>query len=137
VRWIDVGTDLKRVLDRITAARPRLVLQHGWRPAPPWLLITSHGTPYRQSCVRREFHRVLRLAGLPDTLSPHSMRRAFACAHVQAKCDLLWLSRQLGHASIKLTADLYARAAPVTDPQAADALGLSLLCNTAGNGTLS
>jgi integrase len=121
----------------ITAARPRLILQHGWRPAPPWLLITSNGTPYRQSCVRREFHRVLRLAGLPDTLSPHSMRRAFACAHVEARADLVWLQRQLGHSSFKLTADLYARAARVTDPQAANALGAALLGNTAGNSALS
>ena len=125
------------MLDRITAARPALALRHGWRPVPPWLLITSNGTPYRQSCVRREFHRVLRSAGLPDTLSPHSMRRAFACAHVEAKCDLVWLQRQLGHSSVKLTADLYARAARVTDPLAANAYGATLVGNTAGNSPLS
>ena len=64
---------------------------------------------------------MLRLAGIEDrAFTPHSMRHSFTCWHVERKCDLKWLQAQLGHKSIKVTLDVYARYAKLSDHQAAD-----------------
>jgi integrase len=134
VRFVDLGSDVLATLDQIAAERPKLALRHGWRPVPLWLFVTAHGTPYQQQDVRRDFARVLRLAGLGHRfLSPHSMRQSFTSWHVARRCDVAWLKQQLGHTSIKMTLDVYGRWATLTDTDAADALGAALLGNRAGN----
>jgi hypothetical protein len=46
---------------------------------------------------------------------------------------MVWLRQQLGHSSIKVTLDLYGSAHALRDQAAADALGNSLVGNSAGN----
>jgi integrase len=75
---------------------------------------------------------MLTLAGLGDTgFTPHGMRHFFTCQHVERHCDVKWLQQQLGHKSIKVTLDTYAKHVKLSDhrrrPRSA------LLGNTAGN----
>jgi integrase len=135
-RHVDVGTDLGRLLDRLHAERPKLALRHGWRPVPEWLFVSRVGHPYDQTSIRRDWDRMLKLAGLGDTgLTPHSMRHSFATWHIARGRHAKWVSQQLGHAKISITLNLYAKWFAQVDTQAADALGSALLGNGLGNGT--
>src|SRR5262249_24538111 len=51
-RYVDIGTDLGHLLDRLKAQRPAEALRHGWRPIPPWVFTTSKGTPFGQTTPR-------------------------------------------------------------------------------------
>jgi integrase len=127
-RIVDVSDDLGRLLDQIASARPRLALQHAWRPVPSWVFVTRHGRPLDQAVVAKEFQRVLRRANLAHTgFSPHALRHTFACLHIAAGCNPKWLQQQLGHASISITLDLYAASFALRDAHAANALGAALL----------
>jgi integrase len=131
-REVDVGADLGAILDTLKADRPKLALRHGWRPVPPWMFVTSNGTPYSERNVLTDFTRVLDLAGLADTgLSPHGMRHSFACAHIAAGKSAQWIKQQMGHSSIKITLDVYADWFQLRDHAAADELGVSLLAGDA------
>jgi integrase len=127
-RIVDVSDDLGHLLDQIASARPRLALQHAWRPVPFWVFITRHGRPLDQAVVAKEFQRILTRAGLAHTgFSPHALRHTFACLHIAAGCNPKWLQQQLGHASISITLDLYASHFALRDAHAANALGAALL----------
>jgi integrase len=71
----------------------------------------------------RIFRRVCEKAGLPDHLTPHSMRHTFACLHIGQDCNPKWLQQQMGHSSINVTLDTYAKWWNLEDHAAADALG--------------
>src|SRR5262249_62182007 len=136
-RWVDVGTDLTAVLDRLKAERPALALLHRWRPVPRWCFVTRQGRPFDQASVRHDFNRIRDLAGLQDRgLTPHCMRHSFAAWHINRGANVKWLSQQLGHSSIAITLTLYAKWFRLYDSAAADALGTALLRadgNTDGN----
>lgn len=142
-RSVDVGADLGVVLDQIAAERKALSLARAWRPVPPWMFVTSNGTPYSQRNIERDFRRVLEKA-FPKAhkdapaprqwlLSPHGMRHTYASLLAAQGRNMVWLMQQLGHSSIKVTIDLYGSAHGLRDQAAADALGNSLVGNTAGN----
>jgi integrase len=134
-RWVDVGPDLGALFDQIKADRKRLALERGWRPVPPWMFVTTNGTPYGQGDVQADFTRVLAHAGLEGLgFSPHSMWHTFACLHIAAGRNPKWLQQQLGHAKITITHDIYGDHFDLHDAQAAEELGATLLGNTAGNG---
>jgi integrase len=138
IRFVDVGTDLHALLTRIASTRPALALRKGWRPVPSLVFVTSHGTPFSRQAVRTDFRAALRRANLEDSgLTVHSLRHSFATWHVERRCDPKWLQAQLGHASIAITLDLYAKHATLSDHQAADALGAALLGNDLATGAVS
>jgi integrase len=129
-RYVDIGTDLGHLLDRLKAQRPAEALRHGWRPIPPWVFTTSKGTPFGQTTPREEFVRLLHLAGLDGRgFTLHSMRHTFASLHILRGCDPKWLQQQMGHATIGITYDIYGNWFRRTDQAAASALGAALLGN--------
>ena len=133
-RWVDVAAELGTVFDRLKAERPKHAMLQAWRPVPPWMFVTSGGHPFNQSNLWKNFHRMLRLAGLADTgLSPHSMRHSFACWHIARGRNAKWLQQQLGHASITITYDVYGDWFRLHDAEAADDLAAGLLGNRIGN----
>jgi integrase len=133
-RTIDVGIDLGALLDRLAADRLKQALRYRWRPVPSWLFVTRTGQPFDRASVRRDFDRVLRLAGLGETgFTAHSMRHSFASWHIMRGRNAKWVQQQLGHASISITLDLYADWFKLHDEHAADELGSALLGNGAGD----
>jgi integrase len=132
-RVVDLGHDLQIALHRVIAERPKDALKHGWGKSP-WLFLTASGGVLRRQTVRDEFTRIMKRCGLDKTgLTVHGMRHTFTTLHVEAGADPKWLQAQLGHASISLTLDLYAKHAQLTAPGAADALATTLLGNNLGN----
>jgi len=133
-RDVNVAADLGAIFDAIKAERPTLAMRNAWRPVPPWMFVTSNGTPYSQRFVLKDFGRVLKRAKLADRgFTPHCMRHSFAALHVLAGKSATWLQQQMGHASVKVTLDVYGKWFKLQDHAAADALGSTLLGNTAGN----
>lgn len=69
------------------------------------------GTPLRENHVLVQWHRRLREAGLPS-IRMHDMRHTFATLMLDSSEDLVAVSRSLGHASVGITANLYAGRVP-------------------------
>lgn len=77
--------------------------------------------PVTEQPIRRGLRRALKAAGLRQ-IHPHTLRHSYATLAIQAGVHLLTVSRQLGHASIALTADLYSHAVPGGDRAAAEVM---------------
>jgi len=68
------------------------------------------------------FRRVLKRAKMPAHFSPHSLRHTFASLLLQQSESPVYVQRQLGHASIKLTVDTYGKWLPMGNKAAVDRL---------------
>lgn len=107
---------------RLQVERKAETLRRGWREVPPWVFCTDQATPLDKSNVRRVFRRVLRRAKLPEHFSPHCLRHTFASLLLQQGESPVYVQRQLGHASIKLTVDIYRKWLPMSNKAAVDRL---------------
>lgn len=72
--------------------------------------------------VRRGFVRLLKRAKRPLHFSLHSLRHTFASLLLQQGESPVYVQRQLGHASIKLTVDTYGKWLPMGNKAAVDRL---------------
>ncbi len=79
-------------------------------------------TPER---VQQVFPKVLRAAGIRK-IRPHDLRHTYATLAIRAGVPLLTVSRQLGHGSIAITADVYAHDAPGGNRAAAEVMEIIL-----------
>lgn len=73
-----------------------------------WLGLNGVGEqlfPVAGSSIRRRLKTVVRRAGLPDHISPHWLRHAFATHAHEAGVNIVALSKVLGHSSVKTTRD--------------------------------
>ncbi|MCR9200715.1 MAG: site-specific integrase [Planctomycetaceae bacterium] len=77
------------------------------------LFSTSAGTPpQRQNLMRRQFRPMLKKAGLPIEMTIHDLRHTYATCALNAGIGVHLVSKMLGHASVKITLDLYSHALP-------------------------
>jgi len=84
--------------------------------------------PITPEAVQQAFSKVLRAAGIRH-IRPHDLRHTYATLAIQAGVPLLTVSRQLGHASISITADVYAHAVPGSNRAAAEVMEAILTSN--------
>lgn len=66
-----------------------------------------------------QFHKLAKEAGLPR-IRLHDLRHSYATAALEAGIPLKVVSERLGHADIKITADLYQHVSPALDKDAAE-----------------
>jgi len=121
-RTVDVSQELVRTLRRLELERKTETLKCGWSALPLWVFCDSTGRPLSPRTVEDAFKRVLKAAGLPPHFSPHSLRHSFASLLLQQGESPVYVQRQLGHASITLTVDLYGRWLPMGNKAAVDRL---------------
>lgn len=77
-----------------------------------WLFPGRGGAkPLHPAAVQKAMRRVLAAAGLPARFTPHSLRHSWAVVVLEESGDLTYASRQLGHSTVSITADLYGKAA--------------------------
>ena len=88
----------------------------------PWLFCSEAGTPLNTSNLRRVFRRVLKRAKLPEHFSPQSLRHTFASLLLQQGESPVYVQRQLGRPSLKLTVDTYGKWLPMGNKAAVDRL---------------
>lgn len=86
-----------------------------------WLFPGTTGQPIEDKCPGQAMRRVLQLARIPRPLRLHDLRHTYARLAIQQGVPLLVVSRQLGHASIAITADTYGHLVPDATREAAEA----------------
>lgn len=93
-------------------------------PEPEALVVTtSTGTPIlRQNFIRWAWRAGLRGAGLPASLTPHSMRHGFASLLIAGGFSIKEVSQWCGHASTAVTLSVYAHVASQSEDDAPDRL---------------
>lgn len=79
-----------------------------WRKPEDWLFHLG-GKPLRDATARQAFRRGLCRARLPERFTPHSLRHTYASLLIQQGVRAEYIQRQLGHASIQLTVDIYGK----------------------------
>jgi hypothetical protein len=91
----------------------------------PWLLFSDlPEQPTRKDesrvghTLRRDMERALSVAGVPE-FTPHSLRHTYASRLISDSVSPEYVRRQLGHANIGITLDLYGRSLPMAAPDGA------------------
>jgi integrase len=90
------------------------------------LVFTHNGAPLYRQQVFRAHKAALKAAGLPSSVRVHDLRHSAASAWLSGGESLVWTSRQLGHASVAITGDVYAHVVPQESRQAAERAGVWL-----------
>jgi integrase len=121
-RTVDMSQQLAQALRRLQIERKMDTLRRGWGEVPSWVFCTQNANPFDLAFVQRQFKRVLKAARLPMHFTPHCLRHTYASLMLQAGESPVYVQRQLGHASIKLTVDTYGRWLPMGNKAAADRL---------------
>ena len=126
-RTVDLSEVLAETLWQLEQTCTREALLMGCPTLPPWVFCTRAGTPMDESKVRRAMRHVLQKATLPLHFSPHCLRHTYASLMLQQGESLTYVQRQLGHASINLTADTYGKCLPLGNKAAVDRLDAPLV----------
>lgn len=74
----------------------------------PYVCTESDGTPVSICTFTRRYKRLLKKAGLPETIRFHDLRHTCASLLVMAGASMKEISDYLGHSGIGITMDLYA-----------------------------
>lgn len=93
----------------LSDARP--ILLRGSAAAGDAVLISSRGRAMSADSIRQRFSLLVRRAGLPSSVTPHTMRHTMATHVLQGGADLRSVQELLGHASVSTT-QLYAHLSP-------------------------
>ena len=90
----------------IEEGRPELLARAKRRDlatGPHPLLISARGNRMSAAILRRRFHTLATLAGIPADIAPHAMRHTFATDLLEGGADLRSVQELLGHASLSTT----------------------------------
>ena len=94
-----------------------------------FIFTTSLGTPIDPRNLNREFARICQRAGL-EHWHPHELRHSAASLMLASGVKLQVVSEVLGHASIRMTADVYGHILAPDRQAAADAMDQALWSDT-------
>jgi integrase len=90
-----------------------------------FIFTSAVGTPIDPRNFYREFTKICRDAGMDDW-HPHELRHSAASLMLAQGVKLQVVSQVLGHASIRMTADVYGHILDPDRQEAADAMGTLL-----------
>ena len=123
-RQVDMSAQLAKVLGQVVLDRKEQLLRLGMSvdELPNlWLFQNEAEKPMDDSKVRKVFAKLLTKAGLAQR-NPHFLRHTFASLLLQQGESLKYVQEQMGHSSIKMTADTYGHLVPGGNRQAVDRL---------------
>jgi integrase len=123
-RRIPMTPQVYEILSRRMALRGPSVPVAGEKRTLELVLCNTRGTPIRHKDLWKHFkEKVLPASGLDTRLTVHSLRHIAGSLMLEAGVDLKTVSEILGHASIKITGDLYLYVQPATSRNAIHQLG--------------
>ncbi len=128
-RDVDVSPQLAELLKRQRKAQAEAKLAGRLAELPEYIFTEPEGGPLARRTFERVFAVVLRKAGLGPQHSPKSLRHTYASLMISEGANLLYVARQLGHASVAITEKHYTRWIPQAVPvvhqldEAAEATG--------------
>ena len=132
-RVVDVSAQLAAVLDAHAGALAKVVGLDG-APVVAWLFPSAAGTMLDGRNVRRALARLAVGAALGRGLGPHDLRHTVASQLIAAGKSPVYVQRQLGHASVATTVDLYGSGLPLEDRGGVDVLDAAPATNPATTG---
>lgn len=104
-RSVEFGPRLKGILLDLRAQQTEHEVADAMRGR---VFVGPTGAPFDRTEVSREYHKAaLRAAGLRDSLRLHDLRHTAAASWLAAGHPLIYVQRQLGHASISTTEGHY------------------------------
>ena len=97
-------------------------LSRGKNEIPDWIFGNREGNQIdMHNVINRHFKKCLAKAGLRQ-IRWHDLRHSFASLLIQSGQSLKYVCDQLGHSSIKMTADVYGYLVPGANRQAMNSL---------------
>ncbi len=85
----------------LSELRPKLM--EGKTDYEHWVFVSRTGKPLRREAIWELVKKYALDAGIPDSISPHSLRHSFATHLLAGGADLRQVQEMLGHASIATT----------------------------------
>jgi len=122
IRKIDLSDALAAELKKLKRHRKEEWLAKGHTEIPKWVFCAENGNfmdPY--NLKDRYFYKCLEKAGL-RRIRFHDLRHTFATLLLQNGESLAYVKDQLGHASIRMTVDVYGHLVPGANRQAVNKL---------------
>ncbi len=112
-RTIIMPDSAVRLLTRIRARQNEMRIKagHMWYTdelCEGLVFRTPHGGPIGHTVFVRAIHRIGSMIDIPD-LHPHDLRHSYAVAALRSGIDVKTIQHNLGHASAKMTLDVYAK----------------------------
>jgi integrase len=121
-RRVDMSNGLVKVLKDHLTQRKVETLKKGWREQPEFLFYNGAGNPIEINGFRRRvFYKALEKAGIRQVRF-HDLRHSYATLRASKGDNILDISKQLGHSSIKITMDIYSKHIPGEHRSQVDAL---------------
>jgi site-specific recombinase XerD len=107
-----LGRPAIRALQRyLEDGRPVLLERRRTGTPPTEVFLNHHGDPLGVRGLRYRLDRLRRAAGLPDGVSPHTLRHSFATHLLDGGADLRVVQELLGHESLATT-QVYTHVSP-------------------------
>ena len=112
IRTVDISRTIASVLDaQIRDVKAfRLRCGERYHTERSFVFVNCHqhpGYPMNPVIFGRHLKRLLELAGLPPSITPHSLRHTFTSLSAEAGASLEDIQKQLGHASDDVTRRVY------------------------------
>ena len=107
-RKIPLSADVaERIQAHIKALEERAACSYGLFNDNPFLVCNEIGNAVDPSSFRKYFNKVVKAAGLPNTITQHSLRHTRASHLIQAGCSAKAVSLYLGHSEAGFTLSRY------------------------------
>lgn len=117
----ELGKTKTRKIRKVAISEPLLQELHRLRRQgkSEFVFCNSAGNALDVDNFRKRFNSILEAGGIRK-IRLHDLRHTFASLHLSRGESILWVSRQLGHASISMTCDIYGHLLPDSNMAAAN-----------------
>jgi integrase len=106
-RRVDATPQLLATLGALSQRRKAQTLRNGWGVVPEWVFVNEDGKPLDPGNLRGRVHYKACEKAKLRRVRIHDIRHSYATIRISAGHNIADVSRQLGHASIKITVDTY------------------------------